>query len=164
MSQSNEKPIDAGFTLRPQDESRFDDPVFWEGSVLKRLFGYVIDVLALAVISTGIWIIAALTLGLLAPIAAVLTTILPFAYHTLFISQRGQTIGQRFAGVRVVDAATGANPSLIQAFLLTVLFYVSLTLAFVPLLYILFDPRDRFLHDILSNTRALNAETLAKSI
>jgi len=82
----------------------------------------------------------------------------------MLISMRGQTIGQKLAGIRVVDAPTGSNPSLIQAFLLTVLFYISLSLAFIPLLYILFDPRDRFLHDILSNTRALNAETLNKAV
>jgi uncharacterized RDD family membrane protein YckC len=164
MNQSNEKPIDAGFTLRPQDDARFDDPVYWEGSVLKRLFGYIVDVMVLAGLSMGIWIITALTLGLLAPLAAAATTILPFVYHTMLISMRGQTIGQRLAGIRVVDAPTGSNPSLIQAFLLTVLFYISLSLAFIPLLYILFDPRDRFLHDILSNTRALNAETLNKAV
>ena len=164
MNQSNEKPIDAGFTLRPQDDARFDDPVYWEGSVLKRLFGYIVDVMVLAGLSMGIWIITALTLGLLAPLAAAATTILPFVYHTMLISMRGQTIGQKLAGIRVVDAPTGSNPSLIRAFLLTVLFYISLSLAFIPLLYILFDPRDRFLHDILSNTRALNAETLNKAV
>ena len=164
MNQSNEKPLDAGFTLRPQDDARFDGPIYWEGSVLKRLFGYIVDVLVLAALSAGIWIITALTLGLLAPIAALATTILPFLYHTAFIAKRGQTIGQKLAGIRVVDAATGSHPSLIQAFLLTVLFYISLSLAFVPLLYILFDPRDHFLHDILSNTRALNAETLNKAV
>ena len=164
MNQSNEKPIDAGFTLRPQDDARFDDPVYWEGSVLKRLFGYIVDVMVLAGLSMGIWIITALTLGLLAPLAAAATTILPFVYHTMLISMRGQTIGQKLAGIRVVDAPTGSNPSRIQAFLLTVLFYISLSLAFIPLLYILFDPRDRFLHDILSNTRALNAETLNKAV
>ena len=164
MNQSNEKPIDAGFTLRPQDDARFDDPVYWEGSVLKRLFGYIVDVMVLAGLSMGIWIITALTLGLLAPLAAAATTILRFVYHTMLISMRGQTIGQKLAGIRVVDAPTGSNPSLIQAFLLTVLFYISLSLAFIPLLYILFDPRDRFLHDILSNTRALNAETLNKAV
>jgi len=68
MNQSNEKPIDAGFTLRPQDDARFDDPVYWEGSVLKRLFGYIVDVMVLAGLSMGIWIIIALTLGSLAPI------------------------------------------------------------------------------------------------
>ncbi len=147
-----------------QEDARFDDPVYWEGSVLKRRFGYIVDVMVLAGLSMGIWIITALTLGLLAPLAAAATTILPFVYHTMLISMRGQTIGQKLAGIRVVDAPTGSNPSLIQAFLLTVLFYISLSLAFIPLLYILFDPRDRFLHDILSNTRALNAETLNKAV
>jgi uncharacterized RDD family membrane protein YckC len=160
MSQSDEKKVEASFTLRSEDDGRFDNPIYWEGSVMKRLFGYVIDVLVLAALSIGIWIIAGLTLGLLAPVAAAATTILPFAYHTLMISRRGKTIGQKMAGIRVIDAETGDNPSLIQAFLLTVLFYASLSLAFLPLLYILFDPRDRFLHDILSNTRALNAESV----
>ena len=142
------------------DDDRFDDPRFWEGCLTKRVTSYIVDLLVFGAIWIGLFLIAVLSLGLLAPVTAFLLAILPLAYHTLMVSGRGATVGQQFAGLRVVDAATGEKPSLIQAFLLTCLFYISLSFSMLPLLYVLFDSKDRFLHDLLSNTRTLRAENL----
>ncbi|NMM43982.1 RDD family protein [Rhodospirillaceae bacterium KN72] len=146
-------------TTRDGDD-RFADPRFWEGCLGKRVTGYLVDLLVFGAIWFALGVVAVLSLGLLAPVTAFLWAILPLAYHTLMVSGRGATIGQRFAGLRVVDASTGENPSLIQAFLLACLFYISLSFAMLPLLYVLFDAKDRFLHDLISNTRTLRAENL----
>ena len=139
---------------------RFDDPRFWEGCLSKRVVGYLVDLVVFGAIWIALGALAILSLGLLAPITAFLWAILPLAYHTFLVSSRGATVGQRFAGLQVVDADTGETPTVLQAFLLACLFYISLSFAFIPLLYVLFDPRDRFLHDLLSNTRTLRAESL----
>lgn len=135
----------------------FVDPSYWSGTVFKRLMSYLVDVVVLAAIGVALWVVTALTLGLLAPVTALLWAVAPFAYHTLMVSGRGATVGQSVFGLRVVDATTGARPTVLQALILTVLFYVSVAMGFVPLLYVLFDDRNRFLHDILSDLRTIQS-------
>lgn len=166
MANDPAKPIAPRFTLGGDNstgngmDDRFTDPSYWEGSLGKRLVAYLIDIVVLWLIGAGLGLIMFLSLGLLAPITTMLWVVTPVLYHTIMVSQRGATVGQRFAGLRIVDATTGNVPSVIQAFLLTCLFYISVSLAFLPLLYVLFDPRDRFLHDLFSNTRSIRAEPL----
>lgn len=151
------------FTLGEGDtaaQDQFDDPRYWADCIPKRIFGYLIDVVILAAVSFGLWMIAALSFGLLAPLTALLQMLLPFAYHALMVSQRGATVGQRIAGLQVVSAIDGSNPTVIQALVLTVLFYFSVFLSFLPLIYGLIDSKGRFLHDIFSGTRSVRAAAL----
>ena len=143
-------------------QNLFDDPRYWEGCLTKRIVGYLIDVLVLAAVSAALWVVAFSSLGLLAPLTAVVQAVLPLTYHTLMVSQRGATVGQRIAGLQVVSMTDGRNPALVQALVLTVLFYVSVAISFLPLLYGLFDDRGRLLHDIFSGTRSLRAAALAE--
>lgn len=136
---------------------QFEDPQYWSGTIFKRTMSYLIDFCVLAAIGVALWLITALTFGLLAPITALLWAATPVAYHTLMVSGRGATVGQSALGLKVVDAETGHVPSVLQALILTLLFYVSVAFSFVPLLYVLFDDRSRFLHDILSGLRTIHA-------
>ncbi len=159
MSEQNDKPYGKGFTLVGEKVSRFDDPHHWEGCLFRRFFGYLIDIVVISILVTGLWVVNILTLGLLTPLVVLISGIAPFIYHTMMISYSGATVGQRLAGLCVRDAGTGDKPSLIQAFILTMLFYFSLSLAFIPLLYVFFDPKERFLHDLFSGTRTLRADS-----
>lgn len=162
MRQEPTQPEYAGFTLGGNRATAFDDPDFWEGTIPKRIFAYVIDICILAAIAVGLWFITIFSFGLLAPLTALIGTIAPIAYHTYLVSQRGATVGQKLAGLRIVDAETGETPSLLQALVLTCLFYISISFMFLPLAYVLFDPKDRFLHDIFSRTLSLKAEALRR--
>lgn len=149
------------FTLGEESTmGQFDDPCLWENTIPKRFVGYLIDIVVLALISAFIWILAFLSLGLLSPLTALAQAILPLAYHTFMVSQRGATVGQSMAGIRIVSKLDGENPTILQAFVMTVLFYFSLSLAFVPFVFCLLDEKNRFLHDIFSGTRSLNADAL----
>lgn len=137
----------------------YEDSRYWSGTVFKRLMSYLVDFCVLLAIGVGLWLVTALTLGLLAPITGLLWVIAPIAYHTLMVSNRGATIGQSVMGLHVVDAETGHTPSFLQALILTCLFYVSVAFSFLPLLYVLFDDRNRFLHDILSGLRTIHSKS-----
>lgn len=161
MSRYPTAPKEAPFTLGGGPEGPdMDDPSLWEGTVMRRFLSYLIDVVILALIGLGLWIVTFLTLGLLAPVTALAWAIAPLAYHTLLVSQRGATVGQKWMGIQVVDALSGGRPNLVQAFVLTCLFYLSVMLSFIPLIYVLFDAQSRFLHDLFSGTRALKAERM----
>lgn len=161
MSKYPTAPGGARFTLGGEDaRPDIDDPALWEGTVLRRFLAYLIDVVILGLVGLALWIVTFLTLGLLAPVTALAWAIAPLAYHTLLVSKRGATVGQKLTGIQIVDAMSGERPNLIQAFVLTCLFYLSVMLSFIPLIYILFDEKARFLHDLFSGTRALKAEAL----
>ena len=151
-----------GFTLNGDDPD-LDHPMYWEGCIGKRVGGYLIDVVILGAVFLGLGFISIMTLGLAAPLTALIWALTPLAYHTLMVSQRGATIGQRFMGLRIVDSRTCGRPSVVQALLLTIGFYVSVAFWFLPLAYVLFDDRDRFLHDIISSTRSVRAEKLVEA-
>lgn len=148
-----------GFSASADD--RYRDADFWEGTISRRIVAYLIDLVVLSVIWFALSVVGVLSLGLLSPLTALAWAVAPLAYHTFFVSQYGATVGQRSMKLAVRDPETGQKPSIVQAFLLTVLFYVSITvLAFVPLLYCLFDDRDRFLHDLFSRTRTVRADAV----
>ena len=65
------------------------------------------------------------------------------------------TCGMQVMGVEV-RATDGARPSLLQAFVMTALFYLSVTfLTPFILLIALFNDRSRCVHDILSGTAVI---------
>jgi uncharacterized RDD family membrane protein YckC len=162
MSKYPTTPDAPRFTLGGDEAGRpdTDDPALWEGTVMRRFLAYLVDVLILGVIGLTLWVVTFLTLGLLAPVTALLWAVAPLAYHTFLVSQRGATVGQKWTGIQVVDVMSGGRPTVIQAFVLTCLFYLSVMLSFIPLIYVLFDSQARFLHDLFSGTRALKAERL----
>jgi uncharacterized RDD family membrane protein YckC len=96
--------------------------------------------------------------------------VLGFAMTVLFIVQlwmlvtRGQTIGKRVLGVRIVSFEDGANPGFVKVFLLRVL--VPALLGAVPYLGVAFSLTDycfifrddrRCLHDIIAGTKVIKA-------
>jgi len=137
----------------------YDHPDYWEGTLSRRIFAYLIDFCILGLIGFALWIVLILSFGVLLPVITVAWALTPLAYHTLMVSQYGATIGQRAMKLEIRDPETGEKPHVLQALVLTILFYGSITtLAFVPLLYCFFDDRNRLLHDLLTRTRTIRVD------
>lgn len=133
-------------------------PELFDGVMFRRIMAYMIDVIILSGVIVFLWFLVVMTLGLLGPIAALISPFIPLAYHSLLIGgPNSATIGMRMMGIEV-RRLDGGRPELAQAALLTFLFYA--TLAFTGLLLIaaLFNDRRRCLHDWLSETLTVNTE------
>lgn len=140
------------FSWSPHPGGR-DDPEFFDGIVLRRIVAYAIDVTILLGITGFLWTLVVLTLGLLWGVAAVLTPVIPLAYHTLLIGGRDSaTLGMRVVGIEV-RRLDGGRPDLAQAFLQTALFYASVAMTSTLILIVaFFNDRGRCLHDWLTGT------------
>lgn len=129
-----------------------DRPELFEGIIFKRVLAYLVDVALLLGVTGFMWLLVVLTLGLLGGIAAILTPLVPLAYHTLLIGGHDSaTLGMRLAGIHVRRLDGGA-PGYPQAALLTLLFYASMALTGLLLIVAFFNERGRCLHDYLSGT------------
>jgi uncharacterized RDD family membrane protein YckC len=82
---------------------------------------------------------------------------IPFAYYTLLVGGAGATPGQRAMGLIVRQDAGLARPTLPQAFVWSLLLWLSFVFACVPFLLMLLNPRHRAAHDILSGLTILRA-------
>ncbi|HEX9462571.1 MAG TPA: RDD family protein [Alphaproteobacteria bacterium] len=125
------------------------EPVRLRGVLWRRSFGYLVDGCIIAVMS---WIV----LLFLAPVWPVVFTLIPLAYHTLLIGgPRSATLGQRLFDVEV-RRVDGGRPTHLQAFVQTVIFYVTAGMTSGLILIVpLFNRRRRALHDVLAGTLTL---------
>jgi uncharacterized RDD family membrane protein YckC len=131
-------------------------PELFSGIVIRRVVAYIVDVIILGGAVVFLWFLVVMTLGLLGPIAALITSVLPLAYHSLLIGgPNSATIGMRMMGIEV-RRLDGGRPDLAQAFLQTILFYATLALTGLLLVVALFNSRHRCLHDWLSGTLTVN--------
>ena len=131
------------------------EPGYYDGLLWRRVIGFAIDAMLVWGLNAGLWVFGLLTLGLLWPLLAVVTVVLPLAYHTYFLGRNGATPGMSLLDVEL-RAWDGRPLDYPQAFLQTALFYA--TLAFTSgliLVVSLFNDRRRTLHDILSGTIAV---------
>ncbi|MBL4720310.1 MAG: RDD family protein, partial [Alphaproteobacteria bacterium] len=103
------------------------DPALFEGVLMRRVFAFMIDMAIVGSMFLMVWLIIIFSLGLLSGLLLPIAPLIPIVYHTLLISgRRSSTIGMQFLGleVRTID---GGRPSLLQAFAMTALFYLSVT-------------------------------------
>ncbi len=129
-----------------------------EGITWRRVTAFCIDIAIIGLIFTALGLMVFLSLGLFSPLWA-LTPFVPVAYHSWMIgSSRSATCGMQVLGIEV-RTQNGARPSLLQAFAMTALFYVSIAIL-TPLILIvaLFNDRRRCVHDILSGTIVILSE------
>lgn len=147
----------------------FASPAYYQGVLARRVFAYWIDLMCIGLLVAltwiAFWVLAIASLGLLSPLLLILGLI-PILYHTLTIGgPQSATPGMRVTGVEV-RSWTGERPSYLQAFVQTILFYVTVYPTWsLVLLIALFDRRRRTLHDMLAGTlvirQAPEAEVLA---
>jgi len=131
-------------------------PELFEGVMFRRVIAYLIDVTILSGAVLFLWFLVVVTLGLLGPIAALVTPVIPIAYHSLLIGgPNSATIGMRMMGIEV-RRLDGGRPDLGLALMQTLLFYATLALTGLLLIVALFNDRRRCLHDWLSGTLTVN--------
>lgn len=140
-----------------QEPDSMTHPELFDGVMFRRVVAYLIDFAFLTGATVFLWVLAVMTLGLLIPVAAVITPLLPLAYHSLLIGGRNSaTIGMRMMGIEV-RRLDGGRPDLTQALVQTLLFYTTLALTGLLLTVALFNDRRRCLHDFLSETLTVNS-------
>lgn len=131
-------------------------PDLFDGVMFRRILAYLIDVVILSGAVFFLWFLVVVTLGLLGPVAAFITPVIPIAYHSLLIGgPNSATIGMRLMGIEV-RRLDGGRPDLVQALVQTLLFYATLALTGLLLIVALFNDRRRCLHDWLSGTLTVN--------
>lgn len=134
-------------------------PGLFSGVLTKRVIGYLLDVIFLTIVIGGLslasGILSFFTFGLAGAILYPLLTLIPLLYHTILIaSPRHSTFGMGMMGLEVRSTA-GGSPTVLQALIMTVVFYLSLS--FILLLLVpLFTRRRQTVHDLLSSTLVVN--------
>ena len=141
-----------------------DDYWLTEGVLARRVFAWLLDVPLIGPIVVALWFVlllfGVLTLGLGLPLLGVLPFV-PFCYHLLFVAAPASaTPGQQALGLAVRRNDDLGRPTPVQAFIYTLLFYLTLATTGLLLLFALFTIRHRTLHDLASGlvvvrTRAL---------
>jgi uncharacterized RDD family membrane protein YckC len=134
----------------------FAAPGYYQGVLARRVFAYCIDILMIALLMVPVWMLCAMltvaSFGLLSPVWLVYGLV-PVAYHSLQIGGRhSATLGMRVFEIEV-RSWTGARPTVLQAFIQTVVFYLTTAATcWLILLIAPFERRRRTLHDILAGT------------
>lgn len=154
MNKDVSRTPNVNFDLNTGPQANIQD----EAVIGRRIIAYIIDVCILGVIGFVLTIFNFMTLGLMSPLLVLATIVLPIAYHSYFISSHHQaTIGQKFMGLKQINAITGERMSWLQAVVQVVLFYMTLGMTSgLLLIWCLFDNKGRCLHDILSNTHVVS--------
>ena len=146
--------LDRAWTGEPPDPVARPD--YYDGVVLRRSIGYLIDCVILfllgLVLTVALSIFGIITFGLgfhLFP----LLSIVPIAYSTLLIGgPDSATFGMRLMDVQV-RSWSGERPNLVQALVMTLLFYGTIAITwFFGLLVVFFNARRRAAHDFLAGT------------
>ena len=141
-----------------------DDDRLTEGVLSRRVLGFLIDAVLIAllwlVLLIALVLFGVLTLGLGLPLLATLPFV-PFCYHWLFVaSPYSATPGQQALGLVVRRNDDLGRPTPLQAFVYTLVFYLTLATTGLLLLIALFTIRRRTLHDLASGLVVVRAQAL----
>jgi uncharacterized RDD family membrane protein YckC len=154
-----------GPSYHPAAAPLLSDERLLGGVLLRRLAAWWIDVCLIAVLGVIAWVIlvtfGVLTLGLGLPLLSVLP-LLPLAYNWGFLASGLQaTPGQAMCDLIVVRDEDLGRPSVAEALVSTLCFYLTLAILVLLLAVALFTTRHRTLHDlgaglVVVRRRALN--------
>jgi uncharacterized RDD family membrane protein YckC len=141
-----------------------DDYLLTRGVMTRRVFAWLIDLLLLAAIMLGLWLVlllfGVLTLGLGLPLLGILPFV-PFCYHVLFLAgPASATPGQRMLGLLVRRNDDFGHPTALQAVISTIVFYLTLATSGLLLLVALLTFRHRTLHDLISGLVVVRIEAI----
>jgi uncharacterized RDD family membrane protein YckC len=138
----------------------------WEATLLagvrrRRCVAWVIDIVLVALLVGTIWLslllVGLLTFGLGWWLLG-FVPLVPFAYHCLFLtSGLSATPGQAMLGLMVRRDDDLGPPTLAQAAISTLCFYLTLATSGLLLLVALFMQRKRTLHDLISGLVVVRA-------
>ncbi len=166
MTNANLPSLSLGSTAwRQAPPDPLSRPDLYDGLLWRRVVAYLVDVLAIgvlyAVASVVFFLAGVLSFGLLTPLGIVTLAVLPVSYHSFFLGHQAATPGMRMFDVEV-RSWTGQRLDYFQAFLVTVMFYVTVALtAWLVLIVAPFNRRRRTLHDFLGGMVAVRRSGLA---
>ena len=149
---------------KPNSASTLDPiaiPQHSHNIVFRRVVAYLIDVVIVggltAIAFVAISISGLFTFGLAFTLIGPVLFIIPIAYHTLLIGGPcSATWGMRLMGIEV-RSWCGGRPDILQATILTILFYGSVAMTgWVILIVGFFSNSNRCLHDYFSGTVIVN--------
>lgn len=145
-----------------------DDYWLTEGVLARRVFAWLLDVLLIGLVLVALWFVlllfGVLTLGLGLPLLGILPFV-PFCYHLLFVAAPASaTPGQQALGLVVRRNDDLGRPTPVQAFIYTLLFYLTLATTGLLLLFALFTIRHRTLHDLASGLLVVRARALTRGL
>jgi uncharacterized RDD family membrane protein YckC len=133
--------------------------------VARIIDGAITSVISVPVVACYFWFAASLERGefsvisLVATFVAFFVTILPFAvYQLILLVKRGQTVGKRIMGIRIVCSKSNSLPSWVNSILIRVIantMISNLTAGLYGLVDILmiFSQGNRCLHDRMASTQ-----------
>ena len=129
-------------------------PRLFRGVIRKRIVAFIVDAIIILVLTTVAYVVVGLlgilTLGLAWLLFGLVFPAVGLGYNALTIGGvNSATVGQRMMGLEVRMWFGGRVTPLIAAFH-ALLFWFSLAIFCPILLWALFDPRKRCLHDILA--------------
>ncbi len=144
--------------------SPFDDDWLTDGVMARRVCAWLIDLLLIGLLMGALFLalllFGVLTLGLGLPLLGALPVV-PFAYHWLFVAgPASATPGQQALGLVVRRDDDLGRPTLAQAFVYTLVFYLTLAATGLLLLIALVTVRHRTLHDLASGLVVVRARAL----
>ena len=140
------------------------DPVaqaqLFDGVIGKRVIAFIIDAIIIGVLwAIAVFVVGVLgivTLGLAWLMFGLIFPVVGLGYNALTIGgPNSATVGQRMMGLEWRTWYGGKVSPLIAAFH-ALLFWFSLAIFFPILLWALFDPQKRCLHDIFAGVVAMN--------
>lgn len=139
----------------PQNGEISFDPADFRGVLTSRVLAFLGDFLILALITIAGWVIFGilgfLTFGLAWLGLQLVAPVVFFGYFALTLGgEHSATPGMRFQGIHA-RTWDGRKPGILQAFVQTLLFYLTVSIL-TPLILLvpLFNRRKRALHDYLS--------------
>jgi uncharacterized RDD family membrane protein YckC len=153
----------SGFTFGHRDMSDghfLDNPALYDGVLGRRFWAYIVDAVLIALLTVALHV-ALFMIGvatffiLMLPAMAIMAVVsfLPVAilYDTLTMGgTKAATPGMRLMDIEL-QSTTSERPSYAQAFVMSLLFYVSfIATSGLILLVVFFTKRNAALHDILS--------------
>jgi uncharacterized RDD family membrane protein YckC len=141
-----------------------DDDILTRGVMSRRCTAWVVDVFLIVILVWVLWwmmvMFGLLTLGLGFGVVSILP-IVPFCYHFLSLLSAGSaTPGQRMMGLIVRRNDDLGPPTVLQALLAVLLFYLTMATSGLLLLVALFTIRHRTLHDLVSGLVVVRTEAL----
>ncbi len=144
-----------------------DDEWLTQGVLIRRVLGWLLDLVLIGLLIVGLWVafllFGVLTLGLGLPLLGVLPFV-PFCYHMLsLIGPMSATPGQAAFDLVVRRNNDLGQPTLPQALVSTLLFYLTLATSGLLLLVALFTVRRRTLHDLASGLVVVRARALTRA-
>jgi uncharacterized RDD family membrane protein YckC len=137
-----------------------------DGVLVRRCIGWLIDIVLIGLLVWALWwglaLLGVLTLGLGFGAMALLPAV-PFCYHFLSLMGYGSaTPGQQMMGLTVRRNDDLGPPTMLQALVSVLLYYLTLATSGLLLVVALLTTRHRTLHDLVSGLVVVRVRAMAE--